>query len=322
MAQRVAMLCLAASIGALLPDDGELPYDVAWDAQPKLPHLGMPETVGAEQLPQMVVAQSMPEAAWGKVPSWSIARTKEMEPTAPHLMQQTIATNADAAHDTHDSLPCTPGADGIASCIKSFSPPNRAAASDSPDALDDSPLRGKHPTKFIYAFPGELDQSEPRDFGDVQGGRAMNHALWGLANPGKQRPANEVLCDLGGCPNDSLGMVERRGPHELHRAVAMVAARSTVAAAMPERQSEEQLTGRPRLAMPEVAVGAAEDADGAGDEVAVGRSRHALLRRLALRLEVHHTVNYTMHDAVHCTRHCTGHCTRHCTAHCTGHCIT
>ena len=225
---RVALMLCLASLGGLLPDDRERLYDVAWDAEPK----------------QMIVARSMPEtAAQGKVPSWDVTHSKEMAPTALHLMQQSIATNADDAMHNLVSLP-------------------------------------------------------------------------------KQKPAGEVLCDLGGCPNDSLGMVERRGPHELHRAVAMVAARSTVAAAMPERQSEEQLTGRPRLAMPEVAVGAAEDADGAGDEVAVGRSRHALLRRLALRLEVHHTVNYTMHDAVHCTRHCTGHCTRHCTAHCTGHCIT
>lgn len=185
------MLCLA-SLGGLLPDDGERLYDVAWDAPAK----------------QVVVARSMPEtAAQGKVPSWDVTRSKEMAPTALHLMQQSIATNADAVHI--DPLP-------------------------------------------------------------------------------KQKPAGEVPCDLG-CPNDSLGMVERRGPHTLRRAVAMVAtAGQAAAAAMPERQSEEQLTERPRLAMPEAAASAEDDADDpddADDRAAVGRPRHAMLSRLASRLE-------------------------------------
>ena len=185
------MLCLA-SLGGLLPDDGERLYDVAWDAEPK----------------HMIVARSMPEtAAQGKVPSWDVTHSKEMAPTALHLMQQSIATNADDAVHNLVSLP-------------------------------------------------------------------------------KQKPAGEVLCDLGGCPNDSLGMVERRGPHALRRAVAMVATAGQAAAAMPERQSEEQPTERPRLAMPEAAAGAAGDADDPDDaDDAVGRPRHAMLRRLASRLE-------------------------------------
>ena len=195
--QNALMLCLA-SLGGLLPDDGERLYDVAWDAEPK----------------QMIVARSMPEtAALGKVPSWDVTRSKEMAPTALHLMQQSIATNADAVHNL-DYLP-------------------------------------------------------------------------------KQRPADEVPCDLGGCPNDSLGMVERHGPHALHRAVAMVATPGhAAAAAMPERQSEEKLTdsfaerNRPRLPMPEAAAGAAGDADDPDDaDDAVDRPRHAMLRRLASRLE-------------------------------------
>ena len=64
------MLCLA-SLGGLLPDDGERLYDVAWDAPAK----------------QVVVARSMPEtAAQGKVPSWDVTRSKEMAPTALHLI--------------------------------------------------------------------------------------------------------------------------------------------------------------------------------------------------------------------------------------------
>ena len=78
------MLNVLASLGGLLPDDGERLYDVAWDARPR----------------QMVVARSMPEtAAQGKVPSWDVIRSKDMVPTALHLMQQSIATNADAVHN-------------------------------------------------------------------------------------------------------------------------------------------------------------------------------------------------------------------------------
>ena len=185
------MLNVLASLGGLLPDDGERLYDVAWDARPK----------------QMVVARSMPETAAQATPSWDVIHSKDMAPTALHLMQQSIATNADAVHNL-DSLP-------------------------------------------------------------------------------KQKPAGEVLCDLGGCPNDSLGMVERHGPHALRRAVAMVATAGQAAGAMPERQSEEQPTEeRPRLAMPEAAAGAAGDADDPDDaDDAVGRPRHAMLRRLASRLE-------------------------------------
>ena len=195
-----AMLNVLASLGGLLPDDGERLYDVAWDARPR----------------QMVVARSMPEtAAQGKVPSWDVIRSKDMVPTALHLMQQSIATNADAVHNL-DSLP-------------------------------------------------------------------------------EQKPAGEVPCDIG-CPNDSVRMIERRGPHAPHRPedmnherggpralrrpVAMVA---TAGQAMPEHQSEEQPTERPRLAMPEAVAGDADDPDDADDSV--GRPRHAMLRRLASRLE-------------------------------------
>jgi len=194
------MLNVLASLGGLLPDDGERLYDVAWDARPR----------------QMVVARSMPEtAAQGKVPSWDVIRSKDMVPTALHLMQQSIATNADAVHNL-DSLP-------------------------------------------------------------------------------EQKPAGEVPCDIG-CPNDSVRMIERRGPHAPHRPedmnhqrggphalrrpVAMVA---TAGQAMPEHQSEQQPTERPRLAMPEAVAGDADDPDDADDSV--GRPRHAMLRRLASRLE-------------------------------------
>lgn len=108
------MLNVLASLGGLLPDDGERLYDVAWDARPK----------------QMVVARSMPETAQGH--SWDVIHSKDMAPTALHIMQQSIATNADAVHNL-DSLP-------------------------------------------------------------------------------KQKPAGEVPCDIG-CPNDSVRMIERSGPH-------------------------------------------------------------------------------------------------------------
>ena len=193
------MLNVLASLGGLLPDDGERLYDVAWDARPK----------------QMVVARSMPETAAQATPSWDVIHSKDMAPTALHLMQQSIATNADAVHNL-DSLP-------------------------------------------------------------------------------KQKPAGEVPCDIG-CPNDSVRMIERRGPHAPHRPedmnherggphalrrpVAMVA---TAGQAMPEHQGEEQPTERPRLAMPEAVAGDADDPDDADDSV--GRPRHAMLRRLASRLE-------------------------------------
>jgi len=299
--QALCLLSFASIVSSALLPDGEsdnVPhYDVDWNAQPTLPRFGMPDIVhDSDRLPQMVVGQRMPEATHDKARAWDAARSKQ---TSAQLMQRSstsaaaAAAAAAAAPPTHEKLPCPLGADGTASCVKSFGSPDGAAEGDTPPALPDiSVLGGRHPARFVFenptgvSGPDSVDPPEPTDFGNAQGEREMNHAVTDKVDRVlyKQRPANEVLCDLGGCPSDGQGMVEKAGPSALRRAVAMAAvdALPSGAAPMPDRPGEEQPTGRQRPAMPE-----ASDTDDAAGEarVVLGTSRRAMLRRLSVTLE-------------------------------------
>ena len=238
-----ALLPGVTGLGALLPpgDEAGMPeFDIKWDAQPALPRLGMAEDV---QMPANVMPDVEPheapapigDAARSTLISEQLMRRLDVAgapPVEPH-------DASDGAPPASDASPCPIGPDGLPNCFKTFTRPDTGVLGR---ALPDiSVLKGKRPLKFIFEYPTgtgakyprDVDQPEPRptDFDASQRGeRAMNHGgretLMNqeprFAAPGKGGPrvaGSAALCDLQkmGCPNDSLGMVEKTGPSAQRR---------------------------------------------------------------------------------------------------------
>ena len=73
---------------------------------------------------------------------------------------------------------------------------------------------------------------------------------------GRQRPASEAPCALGGCPNDGLGMVEKPGLAVPRRALAMAALDGPAHRIAPAVPAVPLMPERPpeRRAVPTTAV--------------------------------------------------------------------